>query len=168
MTPPHFYIFVIISPLKRTCRPFIWTNLNSLHPRVSCIEFDWFWPAGSGDFSVYFYSFAIISPWRRVIPFFWTNLNPLYPKIICAKSGCIWSSGFGEEVENVKVYGRTDRQLDNRRSKNKVYNSFVTRSNTSMLESIIQRFWMKQNMTVVFPCLHRIWFPHNAIHLWFW
>jgi hypothetical protein len=29
MTPPHFYIFVIISPLKRTW-PFIWTYLNNL------------------------------------------------------------------------------------------------------------------------------------------
>jgi hypothetical protein len=35
--------------------------------------------------SVYFYSFAIISPWRRVIPFIWTNLNPLHPRMSCAK-----------------------------------------------------------------------------------
>jgi hypothetical protein len=36
MTQPHFYIFVIVSPLKRTW-PFIWTNLNSLHrKRISC------------------------------------------------------------------------------------------------------------------------------------
>jgi hypothetical protein len=35
--------------------------------------------------SVYFYSFAIISPWRRVSPFIWTNLNPLSPGwfVIC-------------------------------------------------------------------------------------
>jgi hypothetical protein len=48
MTPPHFYIFVIISPLKRTWS-FIWTNLNSLHPRIICTKFDWIWPAGSGE-----------------------------------------------------------------------------------------------------------------------
>jgi hypothetical protein len=41
MTPPHFYILVIISLLKRTW-PFIWTNLNSLHPRIICTKFDWF------------------------------------------------------------------------------------------------------------------------------
>jgi hypothetical protein len=81
MTLPHFYIFVIISPLKRTWPFFIWTNSNVLHPRIICTKCDWIWPAGSGEdfknFSVYFYSFAIISPWRRVIPFAWTNLNPL-------------------------------------------------------------------------------------------
>jgi hypothetical protein len=37
--------------------------------------------------SVYFYSFAIISPWRSAVPFAWTNLNPLHPSMICAKSG---------------------------------------------------------------------------------
>jgi hypothetical protein len=48
MIPPHFYIFVIISPLKRT-RPFIWTNLNCLNPRIIYTKFDWIWPAGSGE-----------------------------------------------------------------------------------------------------------------------
>jgi hypothetical protein len=48
MTPPYFYIFVIISPLKRTW-PFIWTNLNSLYPRIICIKNDWIRPAGSGE-----------------------------------------------------------------------------------------------------------------------
>jgi hypothetical protein len=66
---------------------------------------------------VYFYSFAIISPWRRAIPFLCTNLNSLYPKIICAMSGLNWSRGFGEEVKNVKVYRQTDRRTpDNGRS----------------------------------------------------
>jgi hypothetical protein len=37
-------------------------------------------------FSVYFNSFAIISPWRRAILFVWTNLNPLTPRMISAKS----------------------------------------------------------------------------------
>jgi hypothetical protein len=71
-TPPHFCTFVIISPLMRTW-PFIWTNYNSLYPRIICTKFDWTWPAGSGEddfkkFSVYFYSFAIISPQRRANP----------------------------------------------------------------------------------------------------
>ena len=51
-------------------------------------KFDWIWPAGSGeeDFfkkSVYFYCFAIISPWRGTIPFIWTNLNPLPQNDLC-------------------------------------------------------------------------------------
>jgi hypothetical protein len=45
---PHFYFFVIISPLKRTW-PFIWTNLNSLYLRIICKKFDWLWPSGSRD-----------------------------------------------------------------------------------------------------------------------
>ena len=39
---------MIISPLKRTW-PFIWTNLNSLHPKIICTKFDWFWSAGYGE-----------------------------------------------------------------------------------------------------------------------
>jgi hypothetical protein len=61
---------------------------------------------------MYFYWFAIISPWRRAIPFIWTNLNPLPPRMIYAKSGPNWPCRSGEEVENVKVYGQTDRQTD--------------------------------------------------------
>jgi hypothetical protein len=98
MTPLHFYIFVIISPLKKTW-PFIWTNLNLLHPRIICSKFNWILPAGFGEqglkkYSVYIYSFAIISPSRRVIPFIWTKLNPLHPRIICIKFDWIRPSGF--------------------------------------------------------------------------
>jgi hypothetical protein len=46
--------------------------LNSLHQRIISTKFNLFWPAGSGEdfkkFSVYFYSFAIISPWRGGYP----------------------------------------------------------------------------------------------------
>jgi hypothetical protein len=68
------------------------SNLNLLHPRIICTNFDWIWPADSGEkdfkkFLVYFYSFAIISPWRRTFRFIWTNLNPLHLRMICAKSG---------------------------------------------------------------------------------
>ena len=120
MTPPYFCIFVIISPLKRTC-PFIWTNLNSLHPRMICTKFDRNWSSGSGEedflnFLVYFCFFAIISPCRKALPFIWTKLNPLAPRMICSKFGWNWPSGSGEEVENVKVYRQTDRQTDDGRS----------------------------------------------------
>jgi hypothetical protein len=67
---PHFYIFVIISPLKRTW-PFIRTKLNFLYPRIICFKFNWIWSAGSGEedslkMSMCFYSF--ISPWKRLSP----------------------------------------------------------------------------------------------------
>jgi hypothetical protein len=48
MTPPHFCIFVIISPLNRTW-PLICTILNSLYLRMICTKFYWNWPAGSGE-----------------------------------------------------------------------------------------------------------------------
>ena len=44
----YFRHFVIISPWKRA-GPFIWTNLNPLHPRMLCAKFDWNWPSGSGE-----------------------------------------------------------------------------------------------------------------------
>ena len=42
-----FCYFIIISPWKRA-GPFIWINLNPLHPKMSCAKFDWNWPSGSG------------------------------------------------------------------------------------------------------------------------
>ena len=46
----YFCYFVIISPWKRA-GPFIWTNLNSLHPRMFmyCVKFGWILPRGSGE-----------------------------------------------------------------------------------------------------------------------
>ena len=44
----YFRYFVIIPPKKRT-GPFIWTNLNHLHPRMHCAKFRWNWPSGSRE-----------------------------------------------------------------------------------------------------------------------
>jgi hypothetical protein len=70
--PTLFLHFCDYLPSERT-RP----NLNSfhhVHTRMICIKFDWNWPANSGKissvFSVYFYSFAIIFPWKRECPSF--------------------------------------------------------------------------------------------------
>ena len=97
----YFRYFVIISPWKRA-GPFIWTNLNPLHPRMLCAKFSWNWLSDSGEedfliLSMYFHYFVIISPWKRAGPFIWTNLNPLYPRMLCAKFGWNWLSGSGEE-----------------------------------------------------------------------
>ena len=43
-----FRYFVIISPWKRAW-PFIWTNLNPLHPEIHCAKFGWNRPSGSGE-----------------------------------------------------------------------------------------------------------------------
>ena len=44
----YFCYFVIISLWKRA-GPFIWTNLNPLHPRMLCVKFGWNWPSGFGE-----------------------------------------------------------------------------------------------------------------------
>ena len=43
-----FLLFVIISPQKKF-GPFIWRNLNPLHPRMLCAKFGWNWPSGSWE-----------------------------------------------------------------------------------------------------------------------
>ena len=97
----YFGYFRIISPWKRA-GPFIWTNLNPLHPRMLCAKFSWNWHSGPGEkdfiiLSMYFHYFVIISPWKRAGPFIWTNLNPLHPRMLCAKFSWNWLSGSGEE-----------------------------------------------------------------------
>ena len=59
----YFRYLVIISPWKRV-KPFVWTNLNPLHPRIHCAEFGWNWSSGSGveyfsNLSMYFNYFVI-------------------------------------------------------------------------------------------------------------
>ena len=44
----YFRYFRIISPWKRA-GPFIWTNLNPLHPRMPCAKFGWNWLSGFGE-----------------------------------------------------------------------------------------------------------------------
>ena len=44
----YFPYFVIISPWKRV-GTFIWTNLNSHHPRILCVKYGWNRPSGSGE-----------------------------------------------------------------------------------------------------------------------
>jgi hypothetical protein len=91
---PIFLIFVIMS---------LWREPGPLfeHFRITYTQgwfyakFDRNWPAASEEedfflISVYFYSFAVISPWAGVLPFIWTILNPLLPpppRMISAKSG---------------------------------------------------------------------------------
>ena len=71
----YFYIFFSIIllfhyylPWRRTW-PFIWSNVNPLHPRRRFLKI----------FNI-IYRFDIISPWKRVLPFVWTNLYNLHTK----------------------------------------------------------------------------------------
>ena len=44
----YIYYFVIVSPLKSVW-PFVWTNLNPLHPRNHRAKFGLNWPSGYGE-----------------------------------------------------------------------------------------------------------------------
>ena len=44
----YFHYFIIISPWKGA-GPFIWTNLNPLHPGILCAKFGWTWPSSSEE-----------------------------------------------------------------------------------------------------------------------
>ena len=70
----YFRYFIIISPWKRV-GPFIWTNLNPLHPRMLCAKFGWNWLSdfGEEDFLIsfmYFHYFVIISHRKKRGPSF--------------------------------------------------------------------------------------------------
>ena len=72
-------------------------NLNFLYQRLLNAWFGWNWPCSFEVenvqiFSIYFYYFAIISPWGRVWAFICKNLNPIYPRMLCVKLGCNWPS----------------------------------------------------------------------------
>ena len=95
----YFRYLVIISPWKRV-GAFIWTNLNSLHPRMHCAKFCWNRPSGSGEEnflikSIYFFYLVIISPWKRAGSFIWTNLYPLHQKnALCQLVRWLWRRRF--------------------------------------------------------------------------
>ena len=77
--------------------PFIWTNLNPLHPRMHCAKFGWNWRGGSGegDFKISSNVFSLFGnylPLEKDGSFIWINLNPLYPRILCAKFCWNWPS----------------------------------------------------------------------------
>ena len=135
--------------------PFIWTNLNPLHPRMLCAKFGWNWPSGSEKkifkFRQCIFAIVIISHWKSLWSFIWWNLNPLHPRMLCAKFGWNWPSGSWEEDENVKSL-QMDRQTDNVSSSGKLkklYNLTLRSKIKVKLES-----WMytTHRVMVIHPC----------------
>jgi hypothetical protein len=66
----------------------------------------WFWRTFFFKFQCIF-TLLLLSPLEQGRSSL-NNLKPLSLRMICAKSGQNWPSVSGEEVENVKVYRRTD------------------------------------------------------------
>ena len=74
----YFRYFVIISPWKRA-GPFIWINLNPLHPRMLCAKFVWKWLSGS-VFSI-FHNYL---PLEKGGPLYLDNLiSPSHKDALC-------------------------------------------------------------------------------------
>jgi hypothetical protein len=104
MIPPHYCIFVIISPLNRTWS-FLLTNMNTLHPRIFCTKFDWNWPAGSGEKDFFFnintckYGSPYCGPSQPPGSMIWTNLNLHFIRKLSCKYELFWLSGSWEDLE---------------------------------------------------------------------
>jgi hypothetical protein len=116
MIPHNFCIFVITSPSKRIWL-FLWRHLNSLHPSMICIKFDWNWPAVLEKedflkFLVYFYSFAIISSWNKGIALHLRNCgSPSLKDDLCQ----LWLQLVQHfRRRSWKCKSLTDRQTDDR------------------------------------------------------
>ena len=112
----YFRYFIIISLLKRAW-PFIWTNLNPLHPSMLCVKSGlklalWFWRRWIFNFVKLFCYFIIISPWKRVWPFTWKNLNPTTQGCFLPSLVEIGPLVLEKKMKMWKVYRQTDGQTD--------------------------------------------------------
>ena len=105
----YFRYFVTITPWKRVLT-FIWTNMNSFHPKIFCGTFGRNWPSGSGkDFwncqCIFDISF-LFSLEKGARLFSWTNLNlrNLRPKKVCAKFGWNWPVVLEKILKFVNIF----------------------------------------------------------------
>jgi hypothetical protein len=119
MTLPHFYIFVIISPLKRIWS-FIWRNLNFLYPRIICTKFDWIRAAGSveEDFfkKIAFLLFRCYLPLEKGDLLHWNKLETSLPKDNLCKVWlklAQWFSRRSRKCKSLQTDGQTDGQRTN-------------------------------------------------------
>ena len=59
------FVFFIFSPWKRV-GPFVWTDINTPHPRMIWAKFDWSWPRVSGEeefkFRQWIFANLLLSP----------------------------------------------------------------------------------------------------------
>ena len=111
----YFHYFLIISPWKRAGL-FIWTNLNTLHPRMPCAKFGWNWLSGSREED--FFNFVnVFSPFHDYLPLAKggaLRLNKLEspsPRNTLCQVWLKLAQSFREEDEKVKSL-QTDRQTD--------------------------------------------------------
>ena len=129
MTPPHFYIFVIIFPLKRIWS-FILTNLNPLHLRIICSKFDWIWPAGSGEEDFKNLLFRDYLPFEKGYPFRLNKLESPLPKDDLCQVWLKLAQRFwrrSRKCKSLHTDRQTDSKTDGRRATKKAHSSFQLR-----------------------------------------
>ena len=77
-----YFTLLLLSPLRKRARSFIWKKLNSLNQRMFSAKFGEIGPVFLEQSSMYFNYVAIISLWQRAWFFIWTNLNHLHLGIL--------------------------------------------------------------------------------------
>ena len=106
----YFLYFVIIHPWKRV-GPFIWTNLNPLHPRMLCAKFCWNWPSGSGEVVNLFSLFPNHLPFRKSVALHMYKLESSSPRDTLCQVWLKLAQWFWRRWKCEKFTdGRTDRQ----------------------------------------------------------
>ena len=164
----HFPSFVIISPLKRVW-PFLWTNLNNLHPRMFFLSSLFkYWSCGSEEKDFYFiffivffcFAFSLLSPlWKGRGPTFeqfWIRFNK---RMLCAKCGWNFPSGSGEEDESVK------RRLQRRRGQRANFDLMLSKNLTELKLIITSNYnWISKILNLNLRML-----PWSAVcRYWIW
>ena len=114
----YFRNFVIISPWKRA-GSFIWTNLNSLYPRMLCAKFGWNWFSGSGEddfliLSMFFHYFCNYLPLEKGGALHLNKLESPSPKDALCQVWLNLAQWFWRRRWKCEKFTdrRTDRQTD--------------------------------------------------------
>jgi hypothetical protein len=128
-----FFVLVFYLPFEQDLAIYL-INLNSLYPKIICTKFDWIGllvleKKIFKKISVYFYSFAIISPWRRCSPSFEQTWIPS-PKDdlcqVCLKLA-VWFWRRSQKCKSRQTDGQED---DGQHMIRKAHLSFQLRTKT--------------------------------------
>ena len=104
----YFPYFVIIA---LEIGPFIWTNLNPLHPRMFCIKSGWNWHSGSGEDFYNFidvFSLSFDLPLEIGVALHLNKIESPPPKDALCQ---LWLGGSWEEDENGSLWLRWAKNI---------------------------------------------------------
>ena len=119
--------FVIISPWKRM-GPFIWINLNPLHPRMFCAKFVEIGLVVLEKKMYFEFAISLSSPLGKgqALHLKKKKLNPIHPRMLCAKFCWNWSVSLSTWRWKCEKFRQTDeQQVSFQLQCNKVNNFFI-------------------------------------------